>query len=154
MLQYLSKFFKWSIPDNINDSGNQTTSQESQEQSSNVSSVPINLSHTHSKEGGESNLETGNTEIESGEKNQPASATNISTVEVSNQKVIKFESTVATDTVYQTKIPSYHEKIRQELQSQFDNPPSGKILKLTPQEYPGPLTIKKPIIIDGKGSTL
>lgn len=151
----LSKFLKWFRPNNTSDSENQTTSQE---QSSNVSSVLLTPSHTHSKEGEESGsiLETGNTEIDSGEKLKPTNVTDISNqaVEVSNQKVIEFVTTVATETACQTQIPSYHEKIRQELQSQFDNPPLGKILKLTPQEYPGPLTINKPLIIDGQGSTL
>ncbi len=49
----------------------------------------------------------------------------------------------------------YHENIRQTLQSQLDNPPPlNQILKLLPQEYPGPLFIKKSVIIDGQGATL
>jgi hypothetical protein len=49
---------------------------------------------------------------------------------------------------------SYQDRTRQELQAQLDNPPPGQVLKLTPQEYPGPLFIRKSVIIDGQGATL
>jgi hypothetical protein len=49
---------------------------------------------------------------------------------------------------------SYHERTRHQLQRQFDNASQGQTLKLMPQEYPGPLFIRKPLIIDGQGATL
>lgn len=51
-------------------------------------------------------------------------------------------------------VNSYQNRTRQELQAQLDNPPPGQVLKLTPQEYPGPLFIRKSMIIDGQGATL
>ncbi len=51
-------------------------------------------------------------------------------------------------------VKSYQERMRQDIQTLFDNPPSRQVIKLVPQEYPGPLFIKKPMIIDGQGATL
>ncbi len=48
----------------------------------------------------------------------------------------------------------YHDQLRQHLQTQLNQPPQRQILKLIPQEYPGPLFLNKSMIIDGQGATL
>ena len=65
---------------------------------------------------------------------------------------IELESVQSINTPAKTPQPSYHEKSRLALQSQLDH--SGQALKLTHQEYAGPLYIRKPLIIEGQGATL
>ncbi len=49
---------------------------------------------------------------------------------------------------------SYHDKNGLFLQSQFDNPQLGQVLKRLPEEYPGPFCLKKPLILEGQCATL
>lgn len=76
-----------------------------------------------------------------------------------NEPVAKSESVNFVDDaspVLAQPLPmkSYQERMRQDLQTLFDHPPTRQVIKLVPQEYPGPLFIKKPMIIDGQGATL
>ena len=49
---------------------------------------------------------------------------------------------------------SYHDKNGLFLQSQFDNPQLGQVLKRLPEEYPGPFCLQKPLILEGQCATL
>ncbi len=49
---------------------------------------------------------------------------------------------------------SYHDKNGLFLQSQFDNPQLGQVLKRLPEEYPGQFCLQKPLILEGQCATL
>lgn len=85
------------------------------------------------------------------EKNSPT-FTELKTLSTTAEPSTLIELETLSDTVVTNQ--SYQERTRHELQTLLDNPPPRQVLKLIPQEYPGPLFINKTIILDGQGATL
>lgn len=85
------------------------------------------------------------------EKNSPT-LTELKNLSTKAEPSTLIELETLSDTVVTNQ--SYQERTRHELQTLLDNPPPRQVLKLIPQEYPGPLFINKTIILDGQGATL
>ena len=51
-------------------------------------------------------------------------------------------------------MPSSHEQDREQFQRALDALQDNAALPLLPREYPGPIVIRRPIILDGQGSTI
>lgn len=51
-------------------------------------------------------------------------------------------------------MPSSHEQDREQFQRALDGLQNNAVLPLLPREYPGPIVIRRPIVLDGQGSTI